>query len=121
MSRYTKSTAGSSDFHGWRKVLKTTIRTDVIFSIIYRHHSTLGGTLQNQGHQTDILLRRYLSPGEHRDAGVPAQRLCSESVAQSGVQTQHQEVSADAIIGLTILRTGMEFNHYPNYTSTDET
>ena len=77
--------------------------------------------MQNQGHQSDPLLRRYLGPGEDRDAGVPAQRLCSESVDQSGVQTQHQEVSADAIISLSISRTGMKFNHYANYTSTDET
>ena len=97
------------------------IRTDVIPSSIYRHHSTPGGTLQDQGHQSDILLRRYFSPGEHKDARVPAQRLCIGPVAHSGVQTQPEKVPADAITGLSIPRTGMEFNEYASFTSTDET
>ena len=47
------------------------IRTDVI----HRHHLPPGGTLQNQGHESDILLRRYPGAGEHGDVTVLAQRL----------------------------------------------
>ena len=35
-------------------VQKTTLRTDVISTSIYRHHLTPGGTLQNQRHQSDF-------------------------------------------------------------------
>ena len=76
--------------------------------------------MQNQGHETDILLRRYLGAGEHGDVTVPAQRLCIEPAAESGVQTQQQEVS-DALTGLSLPRIGMEYNDYASFSSTGQT
>ena len=71
--------------------------------------------MQNQGHESDNLLRRYPGAGEHGDVTVPAQRLCIEPAAESGVQTQQQEVS-DALTG-----NGMEYNDYASFSSTGQT
>ena len=61
----------------------------------------------------------YRASEGKQNKGVPAQRLCIEPVTQSGVQTQQQEVSADAVTDLSLPRTAMEFNHYANFTSVD--
>ena len=52
---------------------------------------------------------------------MPAQRLCIEYVAPSGVQTQTQKVPSNAVTDLSIPTTGMGLNIYASVTSTDKT
>ena len=122
MSRCTRTTAGSSDFHGENSpVPQTPLRSDVISTCIHRHHHAPGGILQNQGYQSDILPRRYTSPGELTYAALPAQRLCVETAPGRGFQTQYKEVSAKAITSLPIPRSGLEYDRDASFTSTFKT
>ena len=102
-------------------VSKTSFRTDVISTSFHRHHSPPGGTLRNQGHQSDILLRRYPGAGEDTEVIVPAQRLRIDPTSPSGVQTQQQEVSANAFTGLSLPGIGMEYNNNDCFSPTGQT
>ena len=102
-------------------VSKTSFWTEVISRNFHRHHSPPGGTLRNQGHQSDILLRRYPGAGEDTEVIVPAQRLRIDPTSPSGVQTQQQEVSANAFTGLFLPGIGMEYNNNDCFSLTGQT